>query len=218
MRDKPDLLDIRQVGRGAAGQARPARRPAGRARSSRTSPTHQTSGRSGEARLHWNVCPTRQTSGRSGELAQSFKCWPCTRPTCQRRLIFGRLQRLPDPPDLRQVGLAPRVDQPPPDPPDTRPSPGGRRSPTSTSTHNFNINTTSTSTHNFDINAQLQHQHTTSTSTRNFNFNTQLQLQHTTSTFQNLFVVSIKFQHLTNSKFIISKFENVKCSQLKHNT
>ncbi len=172
MRDKPDLLDIRQVGRGAAGQARPARHPAGRVRGSRTD-------------------PTRQTSGRSGELAQSFKCWPCTRPTCQRRLIFGRLQRLPDPPDLRQVGLAPRVDQPPPDPPDTRPSPGGRRSPTSTSTHNFNINTTSTSTHNFDINAQLQHQHTTSTSTRNFNFNTQLQRQHTTSKFQNLNVVVV---------------------------
>ena len=213
MRDKPDLLDIRQVGRGAAGQARPARRPAGRARSSRTSPTRQTSGRSGEGRLHWNVCPTRQTSGRSGELAQSFKCWPCTRPTCQRRLIFGRLQRLPDPPDLRQVGLAPRVDQPPPDPPDTRPGPGGRRSPTSTSTHNFNINTqlrhqhtTSTSTHNFNINTQLQHQHATSTSTHNFNVNTQLQnfkIQMLLLLFVNILNVSIKQTYIKIHNFKI---------------
>ena len=46
--DKPDPPDVRQVFQGVAGQTRPARHSAGRTRSCRTSPTRQTSGRSGE--------------------------------------------------------------------------------------------------------------------------------------------------------------------------
>ncbi len=83
---------------------------------------------------------------------------------------------------------------------------------TSTSTQLRHQHTTSTSTHNFNINTQLQHQHTTSTSTHNFK----------KSKFKcccclyKILNVSIKTKHI--SKFTISKYENVKCSKLKHNT
>ena len=84
MRDKPDLLDIRQVGRGAAGQARPARHPAGRVRGSRTDPTRQTSGRSGEELQDKPDPPDVRQVGRGS----------------------APLECLPDPPDVRQVGRA----------------------------------------------------------------------------------------------------------------
>jgi len=84
LRDKPDLLDIRQVGRGAAGQARPARHPAGRVRGSRTDPTRQTSGRSGEELQDKPDPPDVRQVGRGS----------------------APLECLPDPPDVRQVGRA----------------------------------------------------------------------------------------------------------------
>ncbi len=82
--DKPGLPDVWQVLRGAPGQAQPGGRPTGRTRSSRTSPTHQTSGRSGEELQDKPDPPDVRQVGRGS----------------------APLECLPDPPDVRQVGRA----------------------------------------------------------------------------------------------------------------